>query len=173
MSKSKINKNIMSQIKSGQLKMKPRWYFVLGSILTLLGLLGITFAVIFLTNLTIFLLNRPGFVNSFRFDYLLNSFPLWVPTGAIIGMIIGLILLKRYDFSYRHNFRIILIFIIAAIISSSYLLNSLGLNQNLSTHTPLRELYKQLDPKSSSQQPTNPGRGSGSVRGAKHYGKLK
>ncbi len=160
----------MSQIKSGDLKMKPRWHFVIGSLLLFIGLAVIFTGVIFLTNIIIFMTHRMGSINLWRLDVMISSIPLWIPILAITGVIVGVYLLKRYDFSYRKNFAHIVIIILLAILVASWSINQLGLNQTWSTRTPMRKFYEQLDKPTQHLTPGNSKRGAGSVRGTHKRG---
>jgi len=139
-----IKKVVMSKVTSGQITMKPRWFFVIGSVLTVAGLVGITFAAIFLINLTIFLLRKrgPGYG---RLELMLNSFPIWIPILAIIGIILGIWMLNKYDFSYKKNFLLIIISFVISVIIAGFLIDSLGLNTIWSHQGPMRRFYQQLE----------------------------
>lgn len=158
MQKNKLNSEIINQIKSGELKMKPKWYFATGSLLLFTSLVVILTGVIFLTNIIIFMIHRTGAINFWRLDTLLGSVPLWIPILAVSGVIAGIYLLKRYDFSYRQNFTHIIIMTLMAIIIASWSIDQLGLNQLWSTHTPMRRFYQQLE--------SHP---RGSIRGVHKY----
>lgn len=155
--------------------MRPRWYFLLGSFLSLISLVMLSAAILFLLNLILFSLEHQQFFSSPRFSLLISLIPLWLPLLAILGLVAGILLLRRYDFSYRHNFSLIIIFLLASLFLGSYLLSRSGLNEYISTRTPMRELYQDLGltPPGKSLTP-NPGqgRGKGSVQGIKQYGRL-
>ncbi len=135
---------VMKKIKSDEIKMKPKWLFVAGSIFTIAGLVGLTIGAIFLTNLTIFLIRKrgPGYG---RLELMLESFPLWIPILAILGIIFGIWMLKKYDFSYKKNFPLIVIAFIASVIIAGLLVDQLGLNNVWSHKGPMRGFYQQLE----------------------------
>ncbi len=85
-----FEKTIMAKVKSNEISMKPRWYFVLGSLLMVAGLAGFSVVAVFLTNLTLFLLRQHGPMGQWRLQILLSSFPLWVPVLAIAGIVFGI-----------------------------------------------------------------------------------
>lgn len=149
--KSKVNtikpnmeKIVMGKIKSDELKMRPKWLFILGSILTMAGLVGLTVGAIFLTNLTIFLIRKrgPGYG---RLELMFESFPLWIPVLAILGIVLGIWMLKKYEFSYKKNFLLIIISFIASIIIAGLLIDQLGLNTVWSRQGPMRRFYQQFE----------------------------
>lgn len=101
-----LTKKIMKEIRQKKVKMRPRIYFIAGSLLLSIGLAGTTILAIFFINLVLFrlrihqpfgflILGRPG-LRPF-----LLTFPwlsLLVALGGIIG---GRALLKKYDISYK------------------------------------------------------------------------
>jgi len=138
-----ISEKIMGQIKSGNLKMKPRWYFALGSIAMVAGLAGLTIASVFLMGLISFSLRTHGPMGSIRLQVMLNNFPLWAVALAIVGIGIGIWMLKKYDFSYKKNFPFIVIGFILSIIIAGYIIDSLGINESLRRRGRMRMLYQQ------------------------------
>ncbi|OGM12397.1 hypothetical protein A2W13_02015 [Candidatus Woesebacteria bacterium RBG_16_36_11] len=163
----KLNKNkakldmekvVMGKIKSDEIKMKPKWLFVLGSTFIMAGLVGLTVGAIFLTNLTIFIIKKrgPGYG---RLDLMLNSFPIWIPILAVLGVILGIWMLKKYDFSYKKNFVLIILSFIASVIIAGLLVDQLGLNTIWSHQGPMRMFYQQFQsPQDNSQKVRENGR---------------
>ncbi len=142
---AELEKEIMNKISSGEIKMKPRLYFIAGSVIGLFSLVGISFGLIFLFNLIIFLLRRHGPMGQWRIEMMLSSFSWWIPVVAIAGIILSVFLLKKYDFSYKKNFVLIIIAFIASIIVSAFLIDSLGLNEVWSKRGPMRNFYHKLE----------------------------
>lgn len=156
-----LEKTIMAKVKSNQISMKPRWYFVFGSLLMLAGFVGISIGAIFLTNLTLFILRKHGPMGQWRLQQLLDSFPLWVPLLALVGIVLGIVLLRKYDFSYKNNFRLILLAFILSVTLAAFAIDKLGLNDLWSRQGPMKRFYQQIEEKSQT-----PGRsGSGQGRG--------
>lgn len=135
----------MAKVKSKEILMKPRWYFVLGSILTLIGLVGFSIGAVFLVNVTLFLLRRHGPMGQWRLQLMLSSFPWWIPVLAIVGVIVGIWLLKKYDFSYRKNFPLIIAGFILSIVLAAFILDYVGLNDLWSRQGPMRRFYQQIE----------------------------
>ena len=126
--------------------MKPRWYFAAGSLLLLAGLVGLSLLAIFLTNLTFWLLRSHGPMGQWRLELMLDSFPWWVPLLAVGGIVLGIRLLKQYDFSYRKNFIFIILGFILAVILTAYIVDGLGFNEDWSKRGPMRRFYQQMEP---------------------------
>jgi len=106
MSKSKSVKNqVLEKIKKGEIKMKPKWCFILGSILLFLGTVFSTVSTIFIFNFILFLLRRHyGPIYHYRLNLILTNFPWWMILVGVLGVIFGIKLLKEYEFSYKKNF---------------------------------------------------------------------
>ena len=138
--KSNIENKIMDKVLSGEVKMKPKWYFVLGSITSFIGLVGLIIGAIFLTNLTFFFIRKQG-PGTGRINMMLESFPLWVPILAIALVILGIWMLKKYDFSYKKNFIVVIVTMVTAVILSALIIDLLGLNEIWAKRGPMRRFY--------------------------------
>ncbi len=122
----------MTKVKQGQLKMKPRWLIAIASIFSLAGLVGLGMILVFFINLSIFIISRQGRFCQWKLDQILSTFPIWLPFLIISVFILGLWLLKKYDFSYQKNFRLIVFIIVISLVISAFLVDKLGLNEVLS-----------------------------------------
>lgn len=140
-----IEELVMAKVKSNEITMKPRWFFVLGSLLTIIGTAGIFLAVVFLVNLILFLLRTHGPNWEWRLQIMLSSFPMWVPILAITGLIAGVWMLRKFDFSYKKNFLLIITGFIASILVTAFLLDAFGFNELWLRRGPMRGLYKQIE----------------------------
>lgn len=145
MKKTDIEKTIMAKVKSNEISMMPRWYFLTGSLLTMAGLVGLSIGAIFLTNITLFLLRQHGSMGQWRMQIMLVNFPFWVPLFAIVGIVLGLRMLKKYDFSYKKNYWLIIAGFILSIILAGFLIDYLGLNDTWSRRGPMRRFYQQIE----------------------------
>lgn len=132
----------MAQISNGQVVMKPRWYFVVGSVLSLLGVLGTSMGAFFLMNLSLFLLRQHGPGGERRLALMISSFPWWIPVLAIVLLVAGIMALKRYDFSYRKNFTAIVAISVITLLVSAYIIDATGINDTWFGQGPMRRLYQ-------------------------------
>ncbi len=134
----------MSRVTSGEIAMKPKWYFVAGSVFMLFGTIAAAVAAVFLINLTIFLLRKqgPGYG---KLAMMYGTFPFWIPILAILGIGVGILLLRKYDFSYRKNFFAIALGFIASIIIAGFVINQLGLNDLWSRRGMMRKFYQGIE----------------------------
>ncbi|OGG11736.1 hypothetical protein A2Z00_01390 [Candidatus Gottesmanbacteria bacterium RBG_13_45_10] len=140
-----LEKAIMDKVKSNRISIKPRWYFVLGSAITMIGVIGLSVGAIFLTNLTFFLLRTHGPMGQLRLEMMLASFPWWAPILAIVGIVLGIWMLKQYDFSYKKNFVLIVLGFIVSIVLAAFIIDRLGVNEMWSKRGPMRRLYQQME----------------------------
>jgi hypothetical protein len=99
----------------------------------------------FLINLIFYLSRRNYAIGYWRLQHILESFPLWLPFFAILAIISGIWLLRRYDFSYKKNFIIIIMAFVLSIIISAWLINHLGINEAWSKQGRMRRFYQQLE----------------------------
>ena len=139
-----IEKEVMSRVTSGEIAMKPRWYFVAGSVFMLLGTIAAAVAVAFLINLIIFLIKKqgPGYG---RLAIMFESFPFWIPILAILGIGIGILLLRKYDFSYKKNFLLMIIGFIATVAIAGFVIDGLGLNDIWSRGGLMKGFYQRIE----------------------------
>ena len=135
----------MSRIKREHITMKPRWYFIFGSLAMVIGLVGLSMLSIFFVNVTVFSLRAHGPMGAIRYQQLLSSFPWWAPGLAIIGLGFGIWMLKKYEFSYKKNFLLVILGFVAAIIVSGVLIDYLGINTFLSRQGHMRRFYQQVE----------------------------
>ena len=138
-----ISDNIMDQIHEEKIKMKPRVYFIAGSILTFMGLVSSVVISAFLVGLIRFSLRTHGPMASYRLDQILSSFPWWTPVLAIVGLIVGIWLLRKYDFSFKINFKVVIVGFILAVIVGGLVIDSIGLNDALIRRGPMQGIMRQ------------------------------
>lgn len=129
-----LSKQVVQEIKRREVKMRPRLYFVLGSILLGLGLAGAIIIAIFFLNLFVFRLRVQGPLNCWT-----------VLLASVVGIVIGLALLKRFEFSYKKNFLILAIALIVVVGILGFLLDRVGFNERMRRYRRTRPFYEQLD----------------------------
>ncbi len=135
----------MKKILTGQVSMKPRWHFVVGSLAMSIGLFGSTIASIFLVSIISFSLRTHGPMGAIRFQQLVSSFPWWAPLLALLGLGCGIWFLKQYDFSYKKNFVNLAFFFILAVVVSGLLMDAIGIGTSWSRRGVMRRFYQQSE----------------------------
>ncbi len=138
MTNKDLSKQVLQEIKKREVKMRPRLYFAFGSILLGLGLAGAIITAIFFLNLFVFRLRVLGPLNCLR----LTTFPWTVLLASMVGIVAGLALLKRFEFSYRKNFLVLVIVLITVIGVLGFLLDRVGFNERVAPHPRMRRFYR-------------------------------
>lgn len=147
MPKNKIDiaRTVMSKIEDGQVKMRPKWMFVAATISLIIGVIGTYILSSFLVSIMSFSLRTHGPRGIVRYQQLLDSFPLWAVFLAISGLILGIFLLKKFDFSYKKNFVFIVLIFVIAVLISGWLADYLGLDRVWSRQGQMKKLYQKYD----------------------------
>ncbi len=133
---------VMNKIDNHEIKMRPKIYFVIGSALTFLGLVASMLVSVFLVGLIRFFTRAHGPMGEYRLDQMLSNFPWWAVVFAIFGLIFGIKLLRRYDFSYKLNFKAIVIGFVMAVIVAGWVIDMTGLNDILFSQGPKRGIMR-------------------------------
>lgn len=153
-----LEKEVMSKVTSGKIAMKPRWYFIFGSVFSIFGLATLSVALVYLANIMMFLFRKHGSMGQWRLETMLNSFSLWIPILAVIGIAIGVRLLKKYDFSYKRNFFVLIVGFIISIIIAGFIIDRMGLNDIWSRRGMMKKFYQKIENREGIV-PTRPGKG--------------
>lgn len=133
---NKIKEIVLAKIKSGQAKMKPKWHFVLRSVLLVSGIIILSIALFYLVSFILFALRQTGvlFMPAFGLagvKAFFVSLP-WILILVSIIFIIALeILVRQYSFAYRKTFLYSLFAIILFIVLGGWVTFASGLHQGL------------------------------------------
>jgi hypothetical protein len=136
-----ITKQVMDRIHTEHIKMRPRWYFVLGSLATFVGLVMSILASVFLLSFIKLSLRGGGRLAEYKMDELLSHFSWWGPVIAIASLLMGIWLLRQYEFSYKKNFALIVIGFVLAIVAASFILDMSGLSEVMLQRGPFRSAF--------------------------------
>lgn len=137
-----ITKNVMGRINAGQVKMRPKIYFVAGSMLTFLGLTLAFVSSAFFLSILHLSLREGGRMRAYRLETLQELFHWWIPVAAVLGLLTGLWLLRRYEFSYKKSFLWIVLWFALAVVTASALFVTTGAHEMIVERGPMRELVK-------------------------------
>lgn len=104
--KQPMQKKIMTAIECGELTMRPKWQFVLKTLLVWFGSLTVVFAILYLTSFILFVLRRSGVSVAPHFGWhgwyaFLLAMPWLLILLLLIFVIILEILVRHYAFAYR------------------------------------------------------------------------
>lgn len=146
MPKINIEEKIKEKISKDEIKMKPRYYFVLGSLFLALGMLvSFIFSAFFINLIShkIRMLRMAEYLpmgGPGRMMFL-QHFPWHFLFIALALLAVGAWLLKNYDISYKRSFLVVLVGITVAIICAGLLVDKMGINRPLQNKPGFRRLY--------------------------------
>jgi hypothetical protein len=142
-----LSQKVMNQIHREQVKMRPRLFFIAGSLFLGSGLAGAVVLATLFINLAFFRMrvHEPfGYLwfGHFGLGPFLTIFP-WLPfLIAVFGIMGGLALIRHYDISYKKSFLGLGIGLVALVLTTGFLLDQIGLNERVERLAPLRPLYQ-------------------------------
>jgi hypothetical protein len=131
-----IKNKILAEIQSGQLKQRPRWYFVLRGTLVGIGI-GLVFClVLYLASFILFILRQTGvwFVPAFGFRgwfVFFRSLPWLLIALSAIFIIVLELLVRRYAFAYREPLVYSVFGIVLVVFAGGFLLFETSLHRAL------------------------------------------
>ncbi len=134
--KNLISKKIISKIKKGEVKMKPRFYFLIKSLLVI-GILFLFFLfVIFFVSLIIFVFQKNNFfvllgMGNFGLRAFILHFPWYLLLIAFILIIVIETVSKKFKFIYRKPLIYSFLFIIIFTFIGSIFVNNVSLHKYL------------------------------------------
>jgi hypothetical protein len=141
-----ISTKVMEQISGGGVKMKPKAFFALASIM-----LGISFGLLLVLSIILisFLSFRLRFGESWQFLQFgisglrpfITNFPFIYIVLLVVIMALGIRVLKQYDFSYRHNWWAIVLGLVSLILTIGIAVDQIGTHQRLMMDRRFRPLY--------------------------------
>lgn len=153
-----IKNKVLLAIETGKVKMKPRWEFVLQTILIILGAIILVLALLYLFSFIIFIMRQSGlwFIPAFGLKGVmpfLESLP-WFLILLVVGAIIILeFLVKHFSFIYRKPVLYSLVGIVGMVIFGSLALANSQFHRGMFEKAELDnlplagELYKEYGKK--------------------------
>jgi hypothetical protein len=138
-----ITDEVMEKIHGKQIRMRPKIYYFFGSLLVLGSLIFSVVSSVFLISLTRFALKTHGPMGQIRLEQLLSSFPWWAPLLAVVGLIAGIWIMRKYDFSYKFNFPMIIVGFILAVVIAGWTIDYLNLDNIWFRQGPMRGIMRQ------------------------------
>lgn len=133
---NKIKEIVLAKIKSGQAKMKPRWHFILKSVLLISGIIILSIALFYLASFILFVLRQTGVLFAPAFGLRgIGAFFISLPWILILISIIFVavleILVKQYSFAYRKTLLYSLGAIIIFVAAGGWIMFASGMHQNM------------------------------------------
>jgi len=134
--KNSIAEKVLNKIKSGQINMKPKAYFVLKTVLFVLGVITVALFILYLISFIAFSLRASGvmFLPGFGFrgvGIFLTSMPWLLILVAVLLIVVLEILVKHFAFSYRRPILYSIIAIIVLVFLGSFIINKTQFHPDL------------------------------------------
>lgn len=131
-----FKQNILNKIKTGEVDMKPRWHFLLQSLLLVLGVFTAALLVVYLASFVLFALRQSGvgFVPLYGFrgiSIFIMSTP-WILIASAGALVVVLqVLVHKYSFSYRQPLLYSLLGVIALVLLGSFVIGKSQVHERL------------------------------------------
>jgi len=137
-----IEEKIMSQIQKGEIKMKPKVYFILGSIFAFVGFISTIIVSTFAFGLIRFSLRAHGKMAQYRLDQILSDFPWWVFIVGFLSLILGIWLIYKYHIFYKIKPWIVILTFVISMMVAGWIIDEIGLNSKLFRSGPMKGLMR-------------------------------
>lgn len=150
---------VMEKIHTEKTEMKPKWHFVVGSLMLFSGVALFLSLSVYLVSFISFFFRSHGPRAEMRLNMLLAAFPWWALLLALLGIGLGVTLLRQYDFSYKRHFWPAIAGLVLAIFAAGFIMNYFGLDRPLMKQGPMRGMYERYDGKRGMMKDYREGRG--------------
>lgn len=142
-----LSKSILEEIKTKKIQPKPRLYFILGSFLMGFALSSTLVVLTFFLSMMIHHFKAFGTIDFLRFGLkgqqaFIGSFPWVYFLVTLVSFILGLLLIKKYDISYKFNWKLIVMGVLSVSFILGLLLDQSGLHEKLTHQRMMRNLYE-------------------------------
>jgi len=132
-----IQDRVLASIRSGEIKMRPRWRFLLRATLILLGVIMLILSVIYLVSFILFMLRATGLsyepLLGLRGWYnLVVSLPWILILLAMVFIVVLELLVRRYAFAYRRPLLYSILSIVVVVTGGSLLVATTPMHYRLS-----------------------------------------
>jgi len=143
-----IKENILNKIKNGEVKMKSKTYFALGSAFTGTGLVGVFTLLSIIINF-LFFRYRKIRMNPIHFPQrhlmFLTNFP-WELVFFSLGLVIlGLYFFKKTNKWYKYNLKTLAILVVFSLLISGFVIDKTGINEKLKQKGKFKGIYSNVE----------------------------
>lgn len=131
-----INKTVLSKIESGEIKMKPKMFFVLKLILLILGTVIVILSALFIASFIFFTLKVSGVLMLPGFGFpgfriLFFSLPWLLIFGLIALIVTSELFVKHFHFVYKKPILYSVLVIILIVFLGGFFINNIGFHSSL------------------------------------------
>lgn len=127
---------VLKAIESGQVKMRPKWQFVLRTVVLVLGIVLVALTTLFLASFIVFALRQTGvlFVPGFGregFGAFFGSLPWVLLAVAVVFMILLEVLIRKYSFAYGRPLTYSAVGVVVIVLAGGVAIGYTSFHQNL------------------------------------------
>jgi hypothetical protein len=132
----KIERNVLAEISSGKIRMRPRWQFILQAVLLGVGAVIVLLALLYLVSFILFALHESGawFVPNFGppgWWALFRRLP-WVLIGFVAVFVIVLeVLVRHYAFAYQRPLLASALWILGIVLVGGLIISATRLHREI------------------------------------------
>lgn len=129
-------KNLIDKIKKGEIKMRPKWHFVLKTLLIILSIIAASLFILYLTSFIFFTLRLSGVWYLPKFGFrgmgpLFFSLPWFLLLSAALLIVVLEILVRRFSFVYRRPILYTVLGVILLVLLGGFLINKTSMHPAL------------------------------------------
>lgn len=127
---------VMSQIKHGQTKMRPRWYFILRSGFFVLGICIVLLVLIFASSLVLFMVSKSGLIYTpllglKGIKMFVVSLP-WITVLFVVAFaLLFEVMIRHYRFTYKRPLFYSVLGIVIILVSGTVLAFKVGVHEGI------------------------------------------
>lgn len=141
-----VHDDVMKEIQEKDINMRPKFYFIAGSVLLGIGIASAAVVSSFFVHVLIY---KIRYEHAFEylvfgrhgFELFLMTFP-WVPLFVALGGLFGgWALLKNYDISYRQDFWKLMVGSCALIVGLGFVIDQTNVPQRVENMKMLKQIY--------------------------------
>jgi len=138
--KKNISEAVLSKIKSGEIKMRPKMFFVLKLVLLILGAVTVILSALFISSFIFFTLKISGIslLPGFGFPglkILFFSLPWLLIFGLIALIVTSELFIKHFHFIYKKPILYSVLAVIIIVFLGGFFINNIGFHANIFKQT--------------------------------------
>jgi len=139
--RSEIEENVIQAIRSGQVKMRPRWHFLLKSVVGFLGIVAIFFVILAMVSLAVFALQANGGVLSASLGPIgihtfFTLFPWALLALAVILIAVLGAMLDHFTVAYQQPFLYLMLTLLIVVALASVAIAETSIGNHIISYLP-------------------------------------
>lgn len=146
-----IHETVMYRLQSEKVTIRPRLYHIAGSVLVGIGIAGTIISSVFFTHVVLYRLRAEQIWGLAGFGaHGIYAFVRYFPWPALLIAVVGLVggtrMLKKYDFGCKHRLSRVMIASGAIIVSFGMLLEYVDFGQRVRSYSFVENMYRERMP---------------------------